>query len=157
MGRKKQALNVGDIFSLPLPNGKFAPGQIVSQEPECMNSVLCIFFADLLPSRGAVKSFAPTTKSILSVQLITRDLLDSGKWLIEGGGVPLSVSSYIPIDEYRRSGYIGVKIRGSKIMADLVSAYHGLSLWDDYADPNYLDGLLAPGVLRPMSASLKSP
>ena len=155
MGRKKQIFNPGDVFLISLPDANFALGQVVSCELSCMDSVLCVFFKDKFETEQVAGEFAPSLSDVLSVQLTTRDLLDLGTWKIVKASSPLVVESIFPINELRKKGYVGAKIRGSKIMTDLVCAYHGLEIWDDYADPNYLDSLLAPGVHRPTNAALK--
>ncbi len=40
-------------------------------------------------------------------------------------------------------------------MWELISAFNRQSAWDDFNDPNYLDALLAPGILRPANVILK--
>lgn len=114
-----------------------------------MNSVLCAFFVDLLQEESLAGLYIPSLGQLLSVQLTTRDLLESGKWKIFGRSSPLEVSNIFPIEELRANEYVGADIHGSRTMWELISAYHGLSEWDDYQDPKYLDTLLVPGRHRP--------
>jgi len=39
MGRRLQAWSVGDIFTVGLKDGQYAVGQVVSHEPQVLNSV----------------------------------------------------------------------------------------------------------------------
>lgn len=157
MAKRRQQITVGDVFAVPIPTaeGVVGVGQVISEEPDCLNSVLCAFFVDLLEDEAKVGSYLPSAGRLLSVQLTTRDLLDSGKWKVCGRSSPLDVSPLFPIDALRANEFVGAKVRGSKSMWELISAYNGKSAWDDFHDPMYLDNLLLPGLRRPRGAILK--
>jgi hypothetical protein len=155
VAKKLQVLTAGDVFAVPLPSGDgVGVGQLISEEPGALNSVLCAIFDDLLGGEAQVEAFRPSRAHLLSVQLMTRDLLDSGKWKVCAHATPLDVSQLFPINDLRSKGYVGADVIGSRRIWELVAAYHGKSPWADFFDPLYLDGLLIPGRSRPAGAVL---
>ena len=62
---------------------------------------------------------------------------------------------YRPYEQFRNEEWVGVKIVGSSIIRNLLLAFRGFALWDDFADPLYLNGLLLPGVNPPSCARYK--
>jgi hypothetical protein len=50
---------------------------------------------------------------------------------------------------------VGACIEGSGAMNKLLTAYHGLSYWDTYFDPEYFDKLLLKGIKRPVNVLFK--
>lgn len=42
--KKRQRHKEGDVFAVPLGDGSYALGQILSYEPEALNSVGCAFY-----------------------------------------------------------------------------------------------------------------
>lgn len=151
---KKHSWKSGDIFGIPLGNGKYALGQIISSEKNCMDSVLCIFTKIVADE----KSFANCKidfDDLISVQITTRDSLDKGIWPIFNSMDPLSVDEIFPIKSLRAAEYVGAKIRGSGGLHNFLLAFHGLSPWDEYADPNYFDKLLLSGASRPLNLIYK--
>lgn len=136
---------------VPLAKDKFAIGQIISLEKNCMDSVLCVFFSRLLDQIPDAKTKLDNL-NIISVQITTRDLLDNGKWKVFSSGDILNISDVFPIERLRNSGYIGAIIEGSGVIRDFLEAFHGLAFWDQYADARYFDNLLISGVCRPTDA-----
>lgn len=155
MGKRLQSWKAGDIFAVPVSVDEMGLGQVISEEQPCMDSVLCAFFLDSFQTQSDVDSYVPSSNRLMSVQLTTRDLLDLGKWRVCKTCTPLDVTNLFPIVALRKNEYVGARIRGSKQMSELVSAYHRKSVWDDFHDPKYLDGLLLPGVQRPKGVILK--
>lgn len=157
MARRRQRVAAGGVFSVPIATdeARVGVGQVISEEPDCLNSVLCAFFLDLVDNESKVAAYAPGIDRLLSVQLTTRDLLDSGKWKICRRFAPLDVSRQFPIAQLRAQEYVGAKVSGSRAMWELISAYHRRSAWDDFHDPMYLDSLLLPGLSRPDGVILK--
>ena len=52
-------------------------------------------------------------------------------------------------------GWVGAKVIGSGNVNKFMNAYFGLSLWDDWHDPTYLDRLLVSPEKRPAKLILK--
>ena len=147
----------GDYFEvalqskeLPAPAQPSACGQVLSVEPDAMDSVACAFWPEYKTDIGAVLASTP-----ISVQLVTPELLRRRVWPIRGNAqvlVPAKLRSY---EQYRAHGWVGAKIRGSSGIRELLLAYRGLSAWDDFNDPHYLDSLLLAGQKAPLTARYK--
>jgi immunity protein 26 of polymorphic toxin system len=152
MAGRKVTWKSGDVFAVPLPGTQWGVGQVVSEEPDCLDSALCCYYSHLTKGVDELKNFAPSRDAIVSVQLTTRDLLDRGSWPIVLTCQPPPVEDLFPIVELRRVGYVGAKVRGSKIMSDFLAAFHGLAPWNAYKDPHYFDALLVPGARAPARA-----
>ena len=151
MKKKKVNWRSGDIFAIPLNESLYGFGQIVSHEPDCLDSVLCMLFSDSISSIDD-PAVIPKDLKIISVELISRESLDDSLWPIVGNQKTTDVLNLYPIERLRENGYIGAKVRGSSIIDDFMAAYHGLIPWDSYADKAYFDKLLIPGMEIPKKA-----
>ena len=147
----------GDYFDVPLVpddcSEEAVPpafGQVLSLEPSAMNSVACAFW----PERaGDVESLL--SQKPIAVQLVTPDLLRDQQWPIRGNGACSVPMQYRRYEQFRAAEWVGAKVVGSGIIRELLLAFRGLALWDDFADPTYLDRLLLPGVSPPPCARYK--
>lgn len=136
--KQTQRWSAGDWFGIPLSDGSRLLGQVLSAEPVVLNSVSCALFdqrfQDVAPP--------PEVKCLFTALLTTRDLLDSGHWTVVGAG-PIDVPrDRYPYESLRSSAFVGAKVIGSGNVAEFANAYCGLTPWDDWADPLYLDHLL---------------
>ena len=134
----------GDIFGIPLPDGSMGTGQILSLEPDALNSVGCAFFSVTVGPAGLSGSVEP-----IAALLVTPDLLKNGVWPVKSKAPVFLERHERPYELFRASHWVGVKVTGSGIVQEFLAAYHGLTPWDAWHDPNYLDSLLLPGVARP--------
>ena len=147
----RQKLKEGDVFEISLENGETAYGQILSIEPDALNSIGCVFW------EPSVNLFTVVTESNpLSVLLISPDLLKKGAWRIIGNAMPKVQISERPYEAFRKNNWVGVKVIGSGIIVELMRACAGLREWNKWAIPEYLDQLLLPGIVRPERAVLES-
>jgi hypothetical protein len=140
--KKKKSWETGSVFLIPLKDGSFCPGQVLGREPSALNSVGIVLFdskgvwqeSDVLPDCD--------WDSVFSVMLVTKDLLDSGRWSVLAHK-PLKIPfDGMPYEELRSRGFVGAKIRGSANVEEFVNAFYGLMPWDDWYVPNYLDDFL---------------
>ena len=141
----------GDLFAVPIAEGRYGVGQILSVEHDALDSVGCIFFAATVSDKSGTQGVA----SPIAVELVTPDLLRSGRWKTKGNfpvGLPPEAWPY---NRYRSSGWVGAKIRGSAVIESFLAAFHGLAPWDDFHDPKYLDSFLLPGVERPANVRFR--
>ncbi len=142
---------VGSVFLIPLSDGGHAIGQVIAYEPAMLNSVSCIL--------TSLRAWAPgdsiPESAVIASLFTTHDLLTKGRWEILGdSAIPITQADF-PHEGLRSAGWVGAKMTGSRNVEEFVSAWFGLSQWDDWADPNYLDRLLFRGVGRPASATFK--
>lgn len=147
----KQKLEVGDYFIVPLEDESYGCGQVLAMEPLTLkNAAICAFFSCRLRDASAESLVGGKVGRAISVLWVTRDLLDNGTWKVVGRGEALNPRIYFPdLDSRRAKGFVGTRIHGSGIARTFLNAYFGLCPWNDFADPNYLDKLLAEPALRP--------
>src|SRR5215471_2046593 len=98
-----------------------------------------------------------SSSGVFSVVFATRDLLDSGAWRIVGRRPVELPSEMFPYENTREAGWVGAKVIGSGNLNEFVNAYFGLTPWDDWKDPTYLDKLLISPDKKPKKLLLKSP
>lgn len=141
----------GDVFGVPLPDGSMAAGQVLSLEPDALNSIGCAFFSATVGPDGVSGFIEP-----IAVLLVTPDFLESGAWPVKRIAPILLAPDERPYEHFRSSHWVGVKVVGSAIVQEFLAAYHGLTPWDAWHDPNYLDSLLLPGAVRPPGVVLSA-
>lgn len=149
--RKRQRPKEGDVFAVPLNDGSYTVGQVLGYEPDALNSVGCAFYDMRSSGEPRLPAALPREKAI-SILLTTPDPLKRGYWPIVGEQAIATPVSARPYEKYRAKRWVGAKIVGSANVRELLEAFYGLAPWDDYADPEYLDGLLLDRALRPKNA-----
>jgi hypothetical protein len=151
---RRQLWQIGSMFKIPQSDGTASLGQVVGCESAVLNSVTCAFFDVKVPATCPPNSPPPLTWELLIACLFTtQDLLKNGTWVVIGHSEAVLPSKFLPYEETRVQGWVGAKVHGSGNVMSFLNAYFGLALWDDWADPNYLDRLLIhpskkPAVLR---------
>jgi hypothetical protein len=154
MRKKKQKWDIGDVFVVPLEDGTYSSGQVISCEDSAMGSVVCAFSSD---KSETVRSAVDTNFGgiLIAVLFVTRDLLDSGKWQVVDNRPIVSFEQYLNLSELRKKGFVGVKIVGSFNVTTLLNAFHKLIPWNNFHNPNYLDSLLVSSDRKPADILLK--
>ena len=153
--KKKRAWSIGDIFCIPLTDGTYSIGQVVGQEPEALNSVICVFFSRRLGAVPIQLDSQLSERELLSVLFVTRDLLDSGDWQVFCRTEPFPIRKYINVSALKAAGFVGVDIIGSGIVMKFLNAYHNLHPWNGFYEPDYLDRLLISADKKPSHVLLK--
>lgn len=152
----KQKTEIGQVFLVPLDDGRCAIGQIIGVESQALNSITCIFSKETTPPIGPSGCSGIADTESIAALFTTSDLLKRGRWaVISKADVTFPKTKY-PNEQYRSKGWVGAKVIGSRIVEDFLNAFHGLRYWDDWKDPKYLDGLLLPGTTRPTNVKLKA-
>lgn len=146
-----QKFKPGDIFGIPLPDESMGIGQVLSLEPDALNSVGCVFFAASASLSGLKGALEP-----IAALLVTPDLLKRGTWPVKSQGPVFLEPEERPYEIHRATRWVGVRVTGSAIVQEFLAAYQGLVPWDAWHDPNYLDSLLLPGVSRPSHVVLSA-
>lgn len=143
---------MGDYFFVPLEDGSNALGQVIADEL-IMNSVQCAFWPQ---AKSHVDSMLTTQP--ICVAIVTRELLRSGVWPINGNAsvsIPMHMRQY---EMYRELDWVGLKIHGAGIIRRFLNMCNGLEPWDGWpGDPGYSYTLLAPGAEKPSAAWLACP
>lgn len=148
----RQQLNAGDLFEISVGAEWVATGQVLEAIPQALNSVGVALWK---PRRVDFKAGLAPSDAPFSILLVTPELLKKGEWHIVKSAM-ISIPTYArPYEVFRAAHWVGAKIVGAGIVEEFLQAAIGLRPWDDWADPLYLDSLLAPGQLRPGSVVLK--
>jgi hypothetical protein len=154
MPKRKIKWQAGDNFLIPLKDGSFGQGQVLSYEAQAVNSALCAFswkrFVEMPKQVDGISE-----ESLIAIQFVTRESLDRGNWPLIGHGPVIGLEGVIGINARRSKGFVGTKIIGSGIAVDFLSAFHRLIPWNDYHDPEYLDKLLISPDRKPTDVLLK--
>jgi hypothetical protein len=155
--RRKQSWKTGDCFLVPLTDGSFSIGQIIGQEKEVLNSVICIFFDSKTTSHDGAKGQVSNLSedNVISALFTTRDLLDSGDWKVFGNSDLISADKFFNLNDLRGKEFVGVKIIGSGIVIKFLDAFYGLYPWNGFHNPDYLDGLLISQEKKPAKIILQ--
>lgn len=152
----KTNLNEGDYFSVPLSDSLWGVGQILAIPTVGLPKILCSFYSIPQNSVPAANCFEfPSFEEIIAVLFVTPDQLKSRKWPIFSSGNVVGLSLRQDYGQLQGNDFVGVKIIGSSNARELLMAWNGLTCWDDWHNPAYLDSLLLPGVCRPPSVRLK--
>ena len=150
--RSKVPWHLNALFRVPLADHTGRLGQVVGLMMP--NVAYCAFSARPV-SVGSEAS--PLQRSeIVAALAVTREQLDYGVWQIVGHAEPVLAVSAFANEQFASNGYIGARIYDAALVEDLLAAYSGLTLWDDWHDPEYLDGLLLPPCTRPSGVRLRS-
>jgi hypothetical protein len=153
--RQKQTWGAGDYFMVPLNDGTFGLGQVVSLEPGALNSLVATFYDARFSSQDIDPSILHKESTLLAALFVTRDLLDSGRWKVFGNAAPPDVQKYLNIQALRKSGYIDARIIGSGIVQQFLNACHCLEPWNQFHKPDYLDHLLISPDRKPANLLMK--
>jgi hypothetical protein len=151
--RKRQDWKQGDLFVIPLSDNTNLVGQVLAVEREAMNSVNCAIFSLRCNSDSIV--IMPRLDQLVSVQFTSCDQLNSGRWKVIGSSSIIVPRQYWPFESLRASRFVGAHIIGSGIIEAFANALCGLSAWDDWADPAYLDSLLITPEKKPANLVYK--
>lgn len=143
MSDTSQKWKIGDVFTVQTADTRHVLGQVIGREAEILNSVSVAFFDLRFESwRDAANVQDLPLDRLFASLLTTRDLLDSGEWRVVCNRASTIPSSLFPYESLRTSGFVGARIIGSGNVNEFLDAFYGLAAWDDWHDPNYLDGLL---------------
>jgi hypothetical protein len=155
MKRKKQAWEIGDVFTVPTSDGRYAVGQAIDY-PGPLRSVAVALFAHIVNTLDEALARDVLPAKLISTVFTTDDLLASGRWHV-AGAKPVSIpAALFPGEHTKARGGVGNKVIGSANLATFVEAYFGLGAWDFFADPTYMDQLLISPDKKPKKLVLKA-
>lgn len=154
---KPYAWRVGELFQVPLADGRYCFGQVLWEQDFAAGSKLraptCTLLEhvtahaagpDALPSDTLEEILTARTVAILHVG---SDHLDSQRWKVVGWHEPMD-------DPF--SGPCGTPGKAGCVSWDgletLANAYWGLQAWNPFYRDDYLDRFLLAGVERPEAA-----
>jgi hypothetical protein len=148
-GRKRILWAPGATYAVPLTDGSFGLAQAVDAMME--NVIYVALFADRF-SELPVGPPPLRRESIVSLTATWRQHLNRGDWPFLGQASLCVGKSAFPNERFARNGYVGAKHADAGLLAQFLSAYHGLLPWNAMYLEDYYDKFLAPGVSRPANA-----
>jgi hypothetical protein len=117
---------------------------------------LCSFYRQRFLQLPTANDLSGLNKShIISVIFVTPDSLDGRRWPVFANAQPVGVELRTDLPQLIKNNYVGSMIIGTANAREFMMAWHGLAIWNDWHDPNFLDGLLLPGVKRPENVKMK--
>ncbi|MGQ0827329.1 MAG: Imm26 family immunity protein [Bacteroidota bacterium] len=152
--RKKKIWNNGDIFLVPLKNGKFSVGQVLDLQTP--NTVRCALYNEIVDDISNL-NIANYCKEdhLISLLACSRENLDYGEWKVVGNN-PIKISKdRYPNEKYRNNKWDGSSFYSAPVVDSFLNAYNALKPWDDYFDPNFLDELLVDRSMKPINLIYK--
>lgn len=139
--KKKKEWSFGDVFLVPLKNGKYGLGQVL--DLQMPNIVRIALFDEVINSLEEFDiNQSCSISNLISLVSSSREQLDYGVWTLVGNS-PIEVSkNNFPNEEFRRKNWIGAKHYDAALVEDFLNSFHALLPWDDWFNPNYLDEFL---------------
>ena len=153
-GRRRVKWIPGLVFALPLADESWGVGQ--TADLMWPNVGYCALFSARIQT---LDEGLPdlSRKSLVALLAVTRHGLALGYWPVLSTSAALFSKADFPNERLAATGYVGATMYDYGVADDLLSAYHGLIPWNTWKDEDFLDTLLAPGVLRPATAHMLSP
>ena len=145
--RKKQRWSVGDIFSIQQRDGNGSIGQIL--DVMLPNVVTCAFYDLRYSGSTHPQRIQLNQDPLISCVSVSREPLDDGSWKVIAHQQPAVCRDDWPNETFRDCGWVGAKIYDARIIEEFLDAFYGLTPWDDWHDPNYLDKLLISPEKKP--------
>ena len=142
-GPRKARWKPGMVYAVPLEGGSFGLAQSI--DAMTVNIIYVAVFSHRLP---APPPSPPELAPIAAVALLAtrRQALNRGEWLSLGLAPPAFKKRHFPNERFVSEGYVGAKIYDAGLIAEFLSAYHGLLPWNVMAEENYYEAMLKPGV-----------
>lgn len=139
--KKRQKVNVGDVFAIPLLDGTSGLGQVIE---EWMPQIICIAVFD-----GIIKDTdhldLSSVGSAIALPSVAAAEIKKGYWKTVGH-LPLQIdATAAPHKIFEHNRYIGAVWSAGAVIEDFLNAFHGLASWEPYpGKPGRLRELLLP-------------
>ena len=139
MVRKRQKVSVGDVFAIPLSDGRWALGQVVE---EWMPRIICVALFDRVVPKPAAVDFT-NLGSVIALPSVAMAEVANGYWTKVGNTSVQADRGFAPHAEFESQRFVGATWSSGKIVEDFLSAYHGIGSWEPYpATPGRLRSML---------------
>lgn len=141
------------VYAVPLADGSFGVAQAGEAQGPFVNVIYVVLFAERYTH---IPDQVPTMNRDSAVSLVAtwRQALNRGEWISLGVASEIFRKSEFPNERYANKGYVGAENYDAGLLADFLSAFHGLLPWNVMHDPAYYDKLLRPGLPRPQTARI---
>jgi hypothetical protein len=143
----------GMVYAVPLEDGSFGLAQAI--DAMAVNIIYVGVFSDRFPSLPpSPPGLSPS--SAVALLATWRQALNRGEWSSLGVAAPAFKKGHFPNERFSAKGFVGAKHYSAGLIAEFLSAYHGLLPWNVMSQENYYDAMLKPGV-SPAEAVVLSP
>ena len=153
MSRRREIVKNGDVFLVPLLDGRYAVGQVL--DFMMPNAPSCAFYGRTI-ERALPGEVTIARNDIISAVSTTRDLFDAGRWQVVDNQVVQLEQARWPNEQCRSRRWVGAVTQGSGIVENFLNAFHRLAPWDIYKDPNYFDEMLISEAVKPAKLVFKT-
>lgn len=128
--RKKQIWKEGDYFLVPLLDGEYGIGQVLSNFCDSNGAICALFDPKIKTEQEALERInGLTEKNLFSVIQPIPVPLDSGDWLVICNDRAWNVEKHIDVEGVS-IGEVSMSAYSYGIIDELFNAYHGLAPWD---------------------------
>jgi hypothetical protein len=153
--KKKQLWQPSDIFVIPLLDSKYAVGQILDQR--IPNTLRIALFNEVLDTLETYDiNHLGKFSHLIALLEVGEDQIRRKNWKIIGNKTSLIPRSIFPNEEYRSKNWVGSVTIDATVVDEFMNAFYALVPWDDWYDPEYLDGLLYDKNKKPLNLIYKN-
>jgi hypothetical protein len=147
--RKRVKWDHGDLFAVPLADGSFGIVQAIDHwMPHWVYTAVTNRRTKEIPATATLDG----ETRVIALIAVSDNGFDFGTFFRIGPAAPLARRKNFPNERFARTGYVGAISYTGGILANFLSAWHGLASSTAYKDPEYFDKLLVRGVERPPHA-----
>lgn len=139
--KKKTNFDPGDIFLVPLVNGKYSVGHVLDQR--MVNTVRIALYNEVIefPEKVEIDQLCDSN-NLISLIEVTKEQLVYGIWRIIGIKLTNIPIIEFPNEKFRLNKWVGSSVYDAGLAEDFLNAFFSLKPWDDWFNPNFLDEFL---------------
>lgn len=153
---KKKEWSFGDVFLVPLKNGKYGTGQVL--DLQMPNIVRVALFDEVINSLEEFNlEQSCSIPNLISLVASSREQLDYDVWKLMGNKCIEVPKKNFPNEEFRRKNWIGARHYDAALLEDFLNSFYALLPWDDWFNPNYLDEFLVDISKKPTNLIYNKP
>jgi len=150
--RKKTTIKPGDLFAVPLKDGRFKLGQVLGPQ-EFGGFFPCALLSIDVNSDSMTPNAPPSRNHMLSSVSLSRIAFDTGDWPIIGSAeICLERMEWPNAIPRARGDHVGARLYDAGVGESFLNAYYGMMPWDSSYDPHYFDAILFTAAPRPLDA-----
>ena len=136
---RSRKVELGDIFMLPLLDGRYVFGQVIDR---WLLKIICVAIFDCVIDH-LPDNIPDTFGTVISLTSVSAREIRGAYWK-KIGNAPVQIDVRLaPHTQFKDNKFIGASFNSGKMIEDLANAFYGLSTWEPYpGHPNRLRELL---------------
>jgi hypothetical protein len=134
MTRAKKAFQAEDLVCIPSEKGMFYLGHVAEDVREEIGAVLLVVYDIAASTQEELSKIDPARLSVISMSLVTPELLERGVWKVIDRGMRLDYPYREMLRVLRENQFVGAVIIGAGLAAEYLDTYYGYmdaSIWPD--------------------------